>query len=784
MLAFVFPGQGSQCKGMGAGLFELFPDLTATADAVLGYSVKSLCLDDPDMQLDQTRYTQPALFTVNALSYLKKVNESGKTPDTVAGHSLGEYSALFAAGAFDFETGLRIVKKRGELMGHAAGGGMAAVLGLSEENIEEILKDNSLTGLSIANYNSPSQIVISGPGADIIRAGAFFKKAKGRYIPLNVSGAFHSPAMQPAKEIFEEFLEGCTFQEHLIPVISNVLARPYKQNEVKKTLADQMTHPVKWTESIRYLMGRGEMQFEEIGPGTVLTKLIQTIQKEAEPLVIPDGEEIPSRQRKKNRKEKPAQRDQMPAPAVVEAPVEKAGGNGKGSVPAGLSGITALSLGDAEFKKDYNLKYAYVTGSMYKGISSKEMVLKMAKAGMLGFFGTGGLTLSEIEKTITEIQKELPNGHAYGLNLLHNPGDPKREEETVNLFLKYDISLIEASAFMGITPSLVRYRAHDLKRDGNGLAAAPNRIIAKVSRPEVAEAFLRPAPERLVEKLVQEKSITREQADLLKEIPLADDICVEADSGGHTDGGVAYALMPAMITLRDAMMKKHRYAKKVRIGAAGGIGTPEAAAAAFILGADFILTGSINQCTVEAGTSDRVKDMLQQMNVQDTEYAPAGDMFEIGARVQVLKRGVFFPARANKLYDLYIRHNSLDEVDQKTRKQLQERYFKQSFEEIYQDVKSFTTPEEIAKTEQNPKHKMALIFRWYFGYSTRLAMSGTPGSEVDYQIHCGPALGAFNQWVKGTELDDWRERHVDEIAAKLMSETAELLSQRFQAIIS
>lgn len=446
------------------------------------------------------------------------------------------------------------------------------------------------------------------------------------------------------------------------------------------------------------------------------------------------------------------------------------------------SGITASSLGDKDFKKEYNLKYAYLTGSMYRGVASKELVVRMGKAGLMGFFGSGGLSLRQMEEDIQYIQKELDNGQAYGINLLHNPNDPQMEERTAELLIQYGVRNIEASAFMSITPSLVRYRSEGLKRDINGTISIVNRIMAKVSRPEVAEAFLSPAPERIVEKMVQDNKIKREEADMLKTIPMADALCVEADSGGHTDHGVAYVLMPAMLKLRDEMMERYGYPKKIRVGAAGGIGTPEAAAAAFILGADFILTGSINQCTVEAGTSDVVKDMLQQMNVQDTEYAPAGDMFELGAKVQVLKRGVFFPARANKLYDLYRQYNSLDEIDEKNRKLLQERYFKRNFEEIFKEAKSYYPMEEIEKAERNPKHKMAIVFKWYFGHSSRLTLSGSPGHEVDYQVHCGPALGAFNQWVKGTPLENWRNRHVDEIAEKMITETAELLNRRFQSM--
>lgn len=445
--------------------------------------------------------------------------------------------------------------------------------------------------------------------------------------------------------------------------------------------------------------------------------------------------------------------------------------------------ISPSKLGSSDFKKDYNLKYAYLAGGMYRGIASKEMVVKIGKAGMLGFLGSGGLELSQIIDAIQYIQKELDQGEAYGTDLLHNLTDPEIEEKTVDLFLEYGVRIIEASAFMRITPALIKYHAKGLRRNQAGKIITLNKIIAKVSRPEVAAVFLSPAPEPILAKLLAENKITADEADLSREVSVADDICAEADSGGHTDGGVAYALIPAMIKLRDEMMEKYKYHKKVRVGAAGGIGTPAAAAAAFILGADFILTGSINQCTVEASTSNAAKDLLQQMNVQDTEYAPAGDMFELGAKVQVLKKGLFFPARANKLYDLYRQHNSLSEIDEKTRIQIQKIYFKKRFEEVYEDVKTINPSHEIERAERNPKHKMALIFKWYFGYTTLLTINGSEESKVDYQIHCGPALGAFNQWVKGTRLENWHNRHVDEIAEKIMIETAELLDCRFRSII-
>lgn len=766
MVTYVFPGQGSQKKGMGKEVFDKYPELVSKADEILGYSIKELCLEDKEGLLANTKYTQPALFTVSVLSYLDKIATTNVKPDFVAGHSLGEYSALFAAGIIDFETGLKLVKARGEIMSQAKGGGMAAVIGLSEEQVSDVISKNKLDSIDVANYNSPFQIVISGPKKDIEDAKKHFEAAKAKmYVVLKVSGAFHSRYMEEARKSFESVLNDAKFNKIEIPIISNVTARPYKESEIKKNLLEQITHSVKWTESVRYLMSKPEMKYEEIGVGNVLTGLIAKITKEATPL------EITEQVKEKKAEEKKSEK--------------KVKNTNKSSEESTM--IKPESLGCEEYKKDYNIKYAYATGAMFRGVASKELVVKIGKAGLIGFMGTGGLSLTQIEESINYIQKELSNNQSYGMNLLCNLIDPQMEEDTVDLFMKYNVKNIEAAAYMQITPALVKYRLNGLSKSNDGKIIAENKIQAKVSRPEVATAFLSPAPERVVNKLLEQNKITKEQADLSKEISMADDICVEADSGGHTDMGVASALMPAIMKLRDDMMKEFGYTKKIRVGSAGGIGTPEAAAAAFMLGADFIVTGSINQCSVEAGTSDVVKDLLEKINVQDTEYAPAGDMFEVGAKVQVLKKGVFFPARANKLYELYKQYNSIDDIDEKTKAQLQDKYFKRTFDDIYSETKEYfmqRNPAEIDKAERNPKHKMALIFRWYFSYASRVALSGDEKNKVDYQVHCGPALGAFNQWIKGTELESWRNRNVDVIADKLMNETANFMNQKFQNFTS
>jgi malonyl CoA-acyl carrier protein transacylase len=286
MKVFVFPGQGSQKRGMGEGLFDSvsqFAQVEGEVDRLLGYSLRKLCLEDADNQLKETRFTQPALYVVNALHYFKAVAD-GNEPDAVAGHSLGEYDALLAAGAFDLLTGLRLVQKRGELMAQARGGGMAAVIGLTPEQIAATLQQNGLGSVDVANFNSPTQTVISGPVADTQRAKPVFEQAGARmYVPLQVSAAFHSRYMADAAKAFDSFLGGFTFAAPKIPVIANVTAEPYPSGDpsatIRSLLVRQITQSVQWTQSVRYLIARGAQTFEEMGPGNVLTKLIQQIQK-------------------------------------------------------------------------------------------------------------------------------------------------------------------------------------------------------------------------------------------------------------------------------------------------------------------------------------------------------------------------------------------------------------------------------------------------------------------------------------------------------------------------
>jgi trans-AT polyketide synthase/acyltransferase/oxidoreductase domain-containing protein len=443
-------------------------------------------------------------------------------------------------------------------------------------------------------------------------------------------------------------------------------------------------------------------------------------------------------------------------------------------------------LGCESFRRDFGVQQAYLSGSMYRGIASKELVIAMGQAGFMGFLGAAGLSPERVADDIAHIRRHLAPHQPFGVNLLCDLAQPAREMAAVELLLAHRVRVIEASAFIKVTPALVWFHLSGLRARPGGGVARDTRILAKVSRPEVALEFMRPAPRDIVGQLVAEGRVTREQAELARGLPVAQDLTIEADSGGHTDRGVSTVLLPSMQSLRLYATREFDYAEKIRLGLAGGIGTPHAVAAAFAMGADFIMTGSINQCTVEADISDAVKDRLQNIDVQDTDYCPAGDMFEIGALVQVLKKGVLFPARANRLYALYKSYDSWEEIPERIRRQIQDTYFKRSVDEVWREIcerlKKTGRTSEIERAERSSKRRMALIFRWYYGYSSRLSFQDAERDWANVQVHTGPALGAFNQWVRGTSMESWVNRHPDRIALELMRSASSILSECRRAL--
>lgn len=427
-------------------------------------------------------------------------------------------------------------------------------------------------------------------------------------------------------------------------------------------------------------------------------------------------------------------------------------------------------LGDPSFCADYGLKYPYIAGAMANGCTSQGIVEEMGHNGMLGVFGAAGLSLPAVESAIDRISKNLGN-HSYGFNLIHSPNEPQLEAAIVALYLKRQIRLISASAYLGLTLPVVRYRVHGIHRNASGQIITPNRILAKVSRVEVATHFFSPPPERFLRELVANGEITEEQARLAEQIPMAQDVTAEADSGGHTDNRPAVTLFPTIVALRDRLQVQYHYMQRLRVGAAGGIATPISAAAAFAMGAAYIVTGSINQACVESGTSDIVRQMLAETQQADVTMAPAADMFEMGVKVQVLKRGTMFAMRAAKLYDVYRSYNTLEDIPQNITVELEQKYFRYPLETVWEQTYDYFQTRDVTQIERanrDPKYKMALVFRWYLGQSSRWAISGDPSRKLDYQVWCGPSMGAFNEWAKGSFLEDPQQRKVVTVALNLL----------------
>ena len=431
-----------------------------------------------------------------------------------------------------------------------------------------------------------------------------------------------------------------------------------------------------------------------------------------------------------------------------------------------MNDILPEQLGDPTCKRDLGVRYAYLSGAMANGIGSVEICQSMAAAGMLGFFGAAGLSLPRVEAAIEKLR-----GVNCGFNLIHTPNEPAHEAAIVDLYLRRGVRLVEASAYLDLTLPLVRYRLSGIHANPDGSPGCPNRVVGKVSRVEVATRFLSPAPDKMLAELLREGTLSPSQAELARRVPVAQDLTAEADSGGHTDNRPFVTLLPTLLALKERMQAKWQYPVPLRIGAAGGISTPGSVAAAFLMGAAYVLAGSIQQACRESGSSDAVREMLAQAEQADTIMAPAADMFEMGVKLQVLKRGTMFAMRAAKLYELYRAYPSLEAIPEAERSALEKTIFRLPLSQVWVETQAFWRergPEQLERAAREPKHRMALVFRWYLGLSSRWANAGEPTRKLDYQVWCGPAMGAFNEWARGSYLEDWRERRVATVARELL----------------
>ncbi len=437
---------------------------------------------------------------------------------------------------------------------------------------------------------------------------------------------------------------------------------------------------------------------------------------------------------------------------------------------AALPPTSARALGDAVFCRRHGIRFAYMTGAMANGIASTELVVAVARAGLLGSFGAAGLDVVRIDESIKALQAALGDT-PFCANLIFSPNETGQEQAVVNCYLGNGLRLIEASAYMDLTAAVVQYRVHGIHEDTQGRIVTPNRIIAKCSRLEVAEKWFSPPPDKHLKALLARGVLTAAEAELARAIPMAEDVTVEADSGGHTDNRPALALLPAIIALRDRLQDQYRYQQPLCVGLGGGIATPVSAAAAFAMGAAYIVTGTINQGCRESGSSDRVRHMLAAAGPADVVMAPAVDMFELGVKLQVLKRGSLFAMRANRLYELYRAYDSLEAIPAQDRQNIEQTIFRCSVDEVWRQTCDFFQPRDPAQLQRartDARHRMALVFRWYLGLSSRWANTGVEDRQIDYQIWCGPAMGAFNEWTQGSFLQQMENRDVVTVAGNLI----------------
>lgn len=447
------------------------------------------------------------------------------------------------------------------------------------------------------------------------------------------------------------------------------------------------------------------------------------------------------------------------------------------AAPAGMAEPLPVSQGSAGFRERYGVRAAYAAGPLAYGVSGPAMVSALAREHLLGFLGTTGLDLDTIRANMAALAALGP-GLSAGVALPQHGEERRQQEEVLSMARLLDLRSALTWATAPPSPELVRFKVSGLSRGPDGQIRSRHRLFVALANLESAEPWMCPAPGELLDALLARGQITAAERALARRVPVADDLIAEGHAGGRTERWPLMALVPCLIRLRDRVASRERYDEggvRTHIGAAGEIGDPWSMHAAFGLGADFVVTGTINATAAEAATSLRVKEMLAEAGVADCRTAPAADRFETGGRVQVLSRGSRFAQQAEHLYELYRRHRGVDDIPEGERRQVERTIFHRTLEEVWAEILqdlSARRPQEAQLAEEDPRHRMALIFRWYLDMSVRWGISGTPGRARDYQVWCGPAVGAFNDWVRGTWLEPLVARRVVTIADALLEGAA------------
>ncbi|MEU4594511.1 acyltransferase domain-containing protein [Micromonospora aurantiaca (nom. illeg.)] len=730
MRAWVFPGQGSQHPGMGEGLLDRFPAECATAERLIGVPPAQLCRDARGEYLGRTRYVQPAVFLVSVLAARAALADGRPPPEVVAGHSLGEYAALHLAGCLDFDSALSLVVRRGRLMESVTGGGMVAVLGLPLSRVTELLA--GIPDVDLANHNLPDQFVLAGSTAGIRAVvDAVPRLGTGRCVPLAVSVPAHSRFMAGAAEAFAVALRDVTPGPPSIPVVSNVTGSPHVPGEIPGTLLRHFVEPVRWWDTMCLLARSGVTEPVEVGPGEVLTKMWRRAAGSL-PAPVPGGPLAPAAPVPLPAPVPP------PAPATSVAPAAPAAlpvtapaapvARGPALGPPSATASRPRPAGSPGLRSDYGIRYACLAGSSPFGVTSPAFLRRLSEAGLLGFFGAQGLAPPEIRAALAELRDVRRYGMAWP-----SGGD---ERALCDLYLAHDVRHVEVTGPLAVvSPQLVRFRHGD----------GPRQVLVRAPDLATAVRFLRPADPATVRTLAAAGHLDGGAAGAAAREAVATDVAVERD---------AHALVPALVALRD------REAPGARIGVAG-VGTPAAVAAAFALGADFVVTTTVNQCTAEAATSDAAKDLLAALDVTDIREAPDPDLFELGARSPVAHRGTLFAARAEELYRMFLRYDRLADVGPRRLAELERTHFGRPLDEVRAD---------LGVAGRDDRRVLASVCAAYCREATAAALRGTPGQRLNYRVPASTDVGAFNRLVAAEPLADWRARHAESVTERLLSE--------------
>jgi trans-AT polyketide synthase, acyltransferase and oxidoreductase domains len=588
MRALLFPGQGSQRAGMGADLFGRFPDLVAQADDVLGYSIRDVCLNNPDARLDRTEVTQPAVYVVAALRH--HASAADTPAKMMAGHSLGEYVALYAAGAFAFADGLRMVQERGRLMGEISGGGLVAIVGFGAEQVERLLLEDGLAGVEIANINSPEQVVVGGRKDRLQTLLETCRARSIRAVPLRVSGAFHTSHMRPAAEKFERFLSGFDFAPLKAQVLSNVTGEPHERPQIKDRLVEQIARPVLWVQCIETMLKAGVDDFVEMGSPPILAPMVATIRRyssgESKPTALP---------------EVPAARPQQ----------------------------------GSSFCRSFRCARPLVAGSLGHGVAGVRLVQALTEVGVLALLDTEGLELSALAEALCALSESPQTRGRFGASVAADPGRPEADAAIIDLLLRHGVGIVEARGFPEPSEALLRYRAGQQAGGATG-----TRVVARVATAEAASAFLRGSP---LSVLPQNGTLPETST-----APWADAICVDLQVW-RSQQGAKWQLFESLLAWRDAY-RATGAGKPFFVGISGM--AAEDYSASLAMGADYACAGALYLLAEESALDEKTKQFLR--NGEGTfEELPDWHFPELGTKSLSFVRSPELGAAALALQDFY-----------------------------------------------------------------------------------------------------------------------------------